>query len=110
TGIVTKASFHCCGSRVAEYSGGWSAFRTRTAHTLYSGIFEIGSWAAMVSWLALFLPPQWYGTKTVSGRMVFTTEARRVQEPRRLSTVTQPPSRISSRAARRGWISHLGSG
>lgn len=36
----------------------FSPFRTRTAHTLYSGIFEMGSCAAMVNWLADFLPGQ----------------------------------------------------
>ena len=55
------------------YAGGPSAFRTFTAHTLYSGIFETGSCAAIVSRLMLFGPAQWYGTNTVSGRMVRTT-------------------------------------
>lgn len=34
------------------------AFFIRTAHTLYSGIFEIGSCAEIVNWFALFLPGQ----------------------------------------------------
>ena len=40
---------YCCASSTAAYSGGASAFRTRTAHTLYSGIFDTGSCAAMVN-------------------------------------------------------------
>ena len=53
--------------------GGPSARRTRTAHTLNSGILEIGSCAAMVTRLMLRAPAQWYGTNTVSGRIVVTT-------------------------------------
>jgi hypothetical protein len=34
------------------------AGRTLTAHTLNSGIFEMGSCAEIVNWLALFLPGQ----------------------------------------------------
>ena len=68
---------YCCGSRASAYAGGASAFRTRTAHTLYSGIFEIGSCAEIVSWLALLRPAQWYGMNTVSGRIVVTTDARK---------------------------------
>src|SRR5947209_4070846 len=49
---------YCCGSSCAAYSGGASAFWTRTAQTLYSGILEMGSWAAMVTWLMLFGPAQ----------------------------------------------------
>ena len=60
-----------------------SALRMRTAHTLYSGIFEIGSWAAIVTRLTLFAPAQWYGTNTVSGRIVVTTWHRTVRLPRR---------------------------
>ena len=59
------------------YSGS-SALRMRTAHTLYSGIFEIGSWAAIVTRLMLLAPAQWYGTNTVSGRIVVTTWHRTV--------------------------------
>ena len=33
--------------------------RRGTAQTLYCGIFEIGSCAAIVSWLTLFGPAQW---------------------------------------------------
>jgi hypothetical protein len=40
---------HCCGSSCDAYAGGPGAFDTHTAHTLYSGIFEIGSCAAIVS-------------------------------------------------------------
>src|SRR4051812_29277549 len=83
---------YCCGSNTFAYAGGPSAFFSRAAHTLYSGIFETGSWAAIVSWLALFLPAQWYGMKIVSGRMVVTTCARNVQSPRRVSAVAQSPS------------------
>ena len=50
---------YCCGSSRPAYSGGPSALRTRTAHTLYSGILEIGSWAEIVTWLMLFAPAQW---------------------------------------------------
>src|SRR5690606_7609489 len=32
---------------------------TRTAHTLYSGIFDSGSSTGLVSWLAALRPPQW---------------------------------------------------
>jgi hypothetical protein len=32
--------------------------RKRTAHTLYSGMCEIGSCAEIVNWLALFFPAQ----------------------------------------------------
>src|SRR5438067_5510974 len=39
---------YCCGSRRFAYSGS-TALRMRTAHTLYSGIFEIGSWLAIVA-------------------------------------------------------------
>ncbi len=35
------------------------AFSTLHAHTLNSGIFEIGSRARLVIWLAAFLPGQW---------------------------------------------------
>ena len=52
----------------------------------------MGSCAEMVSWLALLRPAQWYGMNTVSGLIVRTTEARSVQSPRRLSTLTQSPS------------------
>jgi hypothetical protein len=45
----------------------------RTAATLNSGIFEIGSTARLVSWLAALPPGQWYGMNTVSGRIVLTT-------------------------------------
>src|SRR5690606_24761542 len=47
----------------------------RTADTLYSGIFDSGSRARLVSWLAARVPAQWYGMNTVSGRMVATTLA-----------------------------------
>jgi hypothetical protein len=40
---------------------------------LYSGIFEIGSWLEIVVRFTLFGPGQWYGTNTVSGRIVVTT-------------------------------------
>lgn len=33
-------------------------FLTLTAHTLYSGIFEIGSCAEIVNWFTLFRPAQ----------------------------------------------------
>ena len=56
---------------------------TRTAATLNSGIFDIGSTARLVSWFAALPPGQWYGMNTVSGRIVFTTWAGRVMLPRR---------------------------
>src|SRR5579859_3292269 len=44
TGIVALASLtYCCGSSSRVYGGGPAAFVRRTAHTLYSGIFEMGS-------------------------------------------------------------------
>ena len=48
------------------------------------------------SWLAARSSGQWYGTKTVSGRMVFTTSARTTSAPRRLSTRTKSPSAMPS--------------
>jgi hypothetical protein len=48
---------------------------TRQAHTLNSGILEIGSRASTVSALAAIGPAQWYGTNTVSGRMASVTSA-----------------------------------
>src|SRR5262249_8766760 len=68
------------------------AFASLTAQTLYSGIFEIGSWAAIVRVFALFAPGQWYGMKTVSGRIVFTTATGSVIAPRRVSAVAKSPS------------------
>ena len=44
TGMVV----YCCASSFVACSGA-SALRTRTAHTLYSGIFEMGSCDAIVS-------------------------------------------------------------
>src|SRR4029453_18798056 len=38
---------------------GSSTRSTRTAHTLYSGIFDSGSITGLVSWLAAWRPPQW---------------------------------------------------
>jgi hypothetical protein len=58
SGHVESLPSYCCGSRWEMYSGGPAAFRTRTAQTLYSGIFEIGSCAAIVSRLMLFGPAQ----------------------------------------------------
>ena len=54
-----SAEGYCCGSSRVTYSGGPAARRTRAAQTLYSGIFEIGSCAAIVTWLMLFGPAQW---------------------------------------------------
>ena len=65
---------------------------TRTAATLNSGIFEIGSTARLVSWFAALPPGQWYGMNTVSGRIVVTTFAGSVIVPRRDVTVTRSPS------------------
>ena len=47
----------------------------RTAATLNSGIFDVGSTARLVSWFAAFAPGQWYGMNTVSGLIVLTTWA-----------------------------------
>ncbi len=42
------------GFRACRYEpGGPSALITRNAQALYSGIFEIGSWAEIVTWLML---------------------------------------------------------
>jgi hypothetical protein len=40
-------------------SAGRSDLNKRAAHTLNSGMCEIGSCAEMVNWLALFAPGQW---------------------------------------------------
>src|SRR6185312_6864909 len=50
---------YCWGSSRPAYSGGAAAFRMRTAHTLYSGILDTGSWAAMVARFTLLAPAQW---------------------------------------------------
>ena len=57
-GAIIGPMSHCCASNSFTYSGGPYCGTRRTAHTLYSGIFEIGSWAAMVTWLMLFRPAQ----------------------------------------------------
>src|SRR5262249_7746032 len=90
-------------------SGGLPAFITRTAQTLYSGIFEIGSCAEIVNWFALLCPAQWYGMKIVSGRIVVTTCARSVIRPRRDSANAQSPSLIPNFSASCGCISMRGS-
>src|SRR5512141_685913 len=46
------------GSSVAASPGGFSDFLMRTAQTLNSGIFETGSCAEMVNWLADLRPGQ----------------------------------------------------
>ncbi len=46
-----------------------STASTRTAHTLNSGIRDVGSSAGLVSVLARPSPGQWKGMNTVSGRM-----------------------------------------
>src|SRR5262245_34531583 len=57
-GMVSPVfSDYCCASSRRAYSGS-SALRMRTAHTLYSGIFEIGSWAEIVTRLTLLAPAQ----------------------------------------------------
>src|SRR5690606_32644161 len=89
----------------------WSVvFSTRTAETLYSGIFESGSSARLVSWLAACRPGQWYGMNTVSGRMVSTTRAGSVIETRRDVTRTAWLVMTPSESARRGRGSHMGAG
>src|SRR5215831_9310290 len=75
---------------------------TRHAQTLYSGIFEIGSSFRFVRRFADFFPGQWYGTNTVSGRMVFTNFAGTTISPRRVITRTSSRSRIPKRAANIG--------
>ena len=57
------------------------ALLTRTAHTLNSGILEIGSRTRLVTRFADRSPGQWYGMKIVSGRIVFTTSAGHVNSP-----------------------------
>ena len=47
----------------------------RQADTLNSGILLRGSSVRCVKRFALRRPGQWYGMKTVSGRIVFTTVA-----------------------------------
>ena len=88
-------------------SGGPAAFSIRQADTLNSGILLRGSSVRCVRRLALRSPGQWYGMKTVSGRMVRTTIACSVIAPRRVVTVTQSPSAIPCCSASRGWISSL---
>src|SRR5690606_11245450 len=83
---------------------------SRTAQTLNSGILDSGSSAGLVSWLAAFRPPQWYGTNTVSGRIVAVTRAGSSIEPRRLVTRTRSPSTTPRNSASRGCTSHRGSG
>jgi hypothetical protein len=61
-----------------------ATFSIRHAQTLYSGILEMGSSTRFVSRLADFLPGQWYGTNTVSGRIVLTTCAGNSISPRRV--------------------------
>ena len=70
----------------SAYAGGPSAFRTRTAHTLYSGIFEIGSCAAIVSWLALLRPGPVIRNEDRVGADRRHDLARSVQSPRRDSS------------------------
>jgi hypothetical protein len=69
------ASCRLCEVEVADVGGRRVAvgLDDRTAATLNSGIFEIGSTARLVSWLAALPPGQWYGMNTVSGRIVLTT-------------------------------------
>src|SRR5690606_26572527 len=100
---------HCCGSSSEAYAGR-SARTTRTAHTLYSGIFEIGSCAEIVSWFTDFGPAQWYGMKIVSGRIVFTTATWSVTLPRRVSALAQSPCASPSDSASRGCSSICGAG
>src|SRR5918995_664932 len=82
----------------------------RTAETLYSGIFDSGSSARFVSWLAAWRPAQWYGMKIVSGRIVDTTFAGRIIVARRDVTRTTSPVAMPCWSARRGFSSHSGSG
>src|SRR5690606_12004006 len=83
---------------------------TRTADTLYSGIFDSGSRARFVSWLADREPGQWYGMNTVSGRIVPTTLAGSSIDPRREVTRTMSPVVMPCCSASRGCSSHRGSG
>src|SRR5690606_36276841 len=86
-------------TRLSRISTCPSALATRTADTLYSGIFDIGSSARLVSWLAARSPGQWYGMNTVSGRIDSTTRAGSVIDPRRDVTVTMSPVTTPSRSA-----------
>ena len=86
----------------AAHSGTRSALRIRHAETLNSGILLRGSSVRCVSLFALCSSAQWYGTNTVSGRIVFTTSARSVSSPRRDVIATQSPSTMPCCSARRG--------
>src|SRR6516165_61483 len=97
-----------CTSSSAMASCGCCTRVTLTAQILNSGIFDTGSMARIVKLLAERSSGQWYGTNTVSGRIVFTICDRTTTLPRRLSTFTKSPSCIPSFSARRGCISHKG--
>src|SRR5690606_3006481 len=83
---------------------------TRTAHTLNSGIREVGSRAGLVSRLARASPVQWNGMNTVSERIAVLIRATPSAVPRRLVTRTRSPGAMPSRSARSGWISTYASG
>src|SRR4051794_36921703 len=87
-----------------------AARSTRTAQTLNSGIFEIGSSAGLVTRFALPWPPQWNGMNTVSERIVAVTRAAPRAVPRRLTTRTGSPPPIPSRWEPSGCSSTKASG
>src|SRR5512135_246871 len=68
----------------------------RAAHTLNSGMPEVGSSAGLVTVLARPLPGQWKGMNKVSGRIAVLTRAGAVAAPRRVTTRTGRPSVTSS--------------
>ena len=70
----------------------------------------VGSKREIVSWLPAIGGAQWYGTNTVSGRMVRTTRAASTVVPRRVVTRTASPSLMPSVAAVSGCTSTHGAG
>src|SRR5260370_30695999 len=87
------SSDECSGEESAQ-SGGPSASRSWHADTLYSGILLRGSSVRCVNRFTLRASGQWYGTNTVSGRIVFTTMPAHLTSLPREATHTQSPSFI----------------
>ena len=59
-----------------------------------SGMPDTGSSTGLVNWFAAWSPAQWYGMKTVSGRIVSTTLAGRVIAPRRYPELVELDSPV----------------
>ena len=88
-----------------------SALRTRTAQTLYSGIFEIGSCAAIGQLVgALRAGPVVRDEHRVGPDRRHDLRAQRDRRRGASRPSTQSPSAMPSCAASRGWISRRGSG